>query len=317
MSQEISEREFRVGIPARLLVSNIRGSVVVLSKSILTDRSEEDLDEEDGLIRVSAMKHLDSGSAEHTIVEMYQEEDGRVIVRTRFQEGDWLSWFFSGRKPCKIDYVIQVPTACDLEIKCVSSDAQIEGLRGSASVKTVSGKVVLQHNQGCIKAASVSGRLDGEALAGPAYLETVSGNIHLKECDLESIEAKSISANLVIQSPLSQGPYHFKSVSGNVHLVVPLQTGCAVSFKHISGRFECDLPVAHSSVRSGVLSAQVQSGGPEVSFRTTSGKLRISLAEGIQPTTLQNKPTPESNHQVLEQIANGELSAEEGLKALH
>ncbi len=317
MSQEISEREFRVGLPARLLVSNIRGSVVVRSKRILTDRTVEDLVGEEGLIRVNAVKHLDSGSAENTTIEMYQEEDGRVIVKTRFQEGDWLSWLFSGRKPCKIDYIIQVPTNCDLEIKSVSCDAQIEGVRGDVSVKTVSGKVMLHQIQGRSETASVSGRIDGEALTGPTYLNTVSGNIHLKECNLESIEAKSISANLVIQSPLFQGPYHFKSVSGNVHLIVPPQTGCAVSFKHISGRFECDLPVAHRSMRSDVLSAQVQSGGPEISFRTTSGKLHISLAEGIQPTTLQSKPAAESNHQVLEQIAKGELSTEEGLKALH
>lgn len=316
MSQEISEGEFRVGVPARLLVSNIRGTVVVRSSSTLGDGDGEDLVGEEGFIRVSAVKHLESGSAEHTNVEMYQETGGRVVVKTRFQEGDWLSWFFSWRKPCKIDYMIQVPANCNLEVKCVSSSAQIEGLKGDVSVRTVSGKLMLQQIQGRLEAASVSGRINGEMLTGRAYLDTVSGNIHLKECNLESIEAKSISANLVIQSPLSQGPYQFKSVSGNVRLIVLPQTGCEISFKHISGRFECDLPISSRSVRSGVVSAQVQSGGPEVNFRTTSGKLRISLADGLQPN-IQSELAAGNNNQVLEQIARGELSAEEGLKALH
>jgi len=316
MSQEISESEFRVGVPARLLISNIRGSVVVHSTSILRDGADEDLAIEDGIIKVRAVKHLESGSAGHTNIEMYQEENGRVVVKTRFQEGDWLSWFFSGRKPCKVDYVIQVPETCNLKVKCVSSSVQVEGLKGDVSIKTVSGKLTLRQIQGRIESASVSGRIDGEVLIGTVSLDTVSGNIQLRECDLESIEAKSISANLVIQTPLSHGPYHFKSVSGNVRLMVPPETGCEVSLKHISGRFECDLPVSRRSVSSGVLSAQVQSGGPQVNFRTTSGKLRLSLAERIQPTTVQSKPVAENNYQVLEQIANGDISAEEGLNKL-
>ena len=316
MSQEISESEFRVGLPARLLISNIRGSVVVNSMSILRGGLEENLAVEEGLIKVCAVKHLESGSAEHTNIEMYQEEDGQVVLKTHFQEGDWLSWFFSGRKPCKIDYVIQVPATCDLKVKGVSSSVEVEGLAGDVSIKTVSGKLTLRQIQGHIESASVSGRIDGEALTGPAFLDTVSGDVHLKECNLESIEAKSISANLVVQTPLSQGPYHFKSVSGNVRLMVPPETGCEVSLKHISGRFDSDLPVDHRSMRAGVLSAQVQSGGPEVNFRTTSGKLRLSLMERIQPTAVQSKPVAENNFQVLEQIASGEISVEEGLKKL-
>jgi len=317
MSQEISEGNFRVGVPARLLVSNIRGSVLVSSTIAPKDETDEELTGEERLIRVSAVKHLESGSSEHTAVEIYQEADGRVIVRTRFQESDWLSWFFSGRRPCKIDYQIQVPAECDLEVKCVSSSAQIEGLKGNISARTVSGKLTLNQIRGHIEATSVSGRIDGQALTGPAHLDTVSGDIHLKECDLESIEAKSISANLVTQSPLSQGPYHFKSVSGNVRLIVPAQTGCEVNFKHISGRFECDLPATRRSLRSGVISALVQSGGPQVSFHTISGKLRLSLAQGQYSMPAESKPAVENNHQVLEQIARGELSAEEGLKALN
>ena len=181
MSQEISEREFRVGLPARLLISNIRGSVVVNSTSILRDGTGQNTDVEEGLIKVRAVKHLESGSAEHTNIEMYQEEDGQVVVKTRFQEGDWLSWFFSGRKPCKIDYVIQVPATCDLKVKGVSSSVKVEGLAGDVSIKTVSGQLTLRQIQGRIESASVSGRIDGEALKDPVFLDTVSGDVHLKD----------------------------------------------------------------------------------------------------------------------------------------
>jgi DUF4097 and DUF4098 domain-containing protein YvlB len=317
MSQEISEGNFRVGVPARLLVSNIRGSVVVSSTIAPKDETDEVLAGEERLIRVSAVKHLESGSSDHTAIEMYQEADGRVVVRTRFQENDWLSWLFSARRPCKIDYQIQVPADCNLEVKCVSSSAQIEGLMGNISARTVSGKLTLNQIRGRIEAASVSGRIAGHELTGSTYLDTVSGDIHLEECDLESIEAKSISANLAAQSPLSRGPYHFKSVSGNVRLIVPVQTGCEVNFKHISGRFECDLPVTRRSMSSGVISALVQSGGPQVSFHTISGKLRLSLAQGQYPMPAKCEPAFENNHQVLDQIARGELSVEEALKALN
>lgn len=311
MSQEISEKVFRVGVSPRLFVDNIRGSVVIRSMDVPKDETGEER-----LIKISAVKHLETGSAENTSIEMIQEADGCVIIKTLYQEKDWLSWFFSMHKPCKIDYMIQVPTDCDLEVKCVSSNAHIEGIKGDVTVKTVSGEVVLRYIQGRIRAASISGRIHGEALAGSAILDTVSGNIHLAECNLKRAEVKSISADLDFQTPLTQGPYRFKSVSGNAHLIVPPQTGCEVEYRHISGRFECELPVQHRSFRSGALSAQVQSGGPEVSFRTTSGKLQISLAQGWLPSRQGKNLSTENNHQILEKIIRGELSAEEGLKVL-
>lgn len=64
MSQGISEKKFRVGVPARLSVSNIRGSIVVRSVNTSGDGAGEEQPNQEHYIKVKAVKHLDSSSAD-------------------------------------------------------------------------------------------------------------------------------------------------------------------------------------------------------------------------------------------------------------
>ena len=63
MSKKIIELSFSVDTPARLKLSNIRGTVDISPGG------------EDS-ISVSAVIHLNSGNADHTEVDIHQEDDG-------------------------------------------------------------------------------------------------------------------------------------------------------------------------------------------------------------------------------------------------
>ena len=174
VAQETIEREFTVTVPARLRVANIRGSVDVQPG-------------EDGVVRISAVKRLDTGDPDRTEIEIGQEEDGRVTVKTRFKGGGWRS--SRQCRPCKVDYIVRVPRACALKVGCVSSRALVQGLEGEFDVETVSGRVILKDLSGEVKATSVSGGIFGERVSAPMTFESVSGKVFLTSLICQSSRA--------------------------------------------------------------------------------------------------------------------------------
>lgn len=309
MSQEITERSFTVPAPARLKLNNIRGSVDIQPG-------------EDSLLAVTAVKHLDSGDAERTVVEMSQAEGGSVSVTTRFSDKAWM--LFNWSKPCKVDYTVRMPRRCSLKVDCVSSSASIRGLEGDFKFSMVSGPLTIQELNGELQASTVSGEISGERLSGPARLKTVSGAIRLRESDMPSANGSTVSGAIWLQTPLGSGPYHFDTVSGNVELVVPPQTGCVVQWKSLSGRFETHLHLDSSQRVNGSRRAEVHGGGPEIHFSSVSGDLLLNpsgdLVEQPVERTPEKQPakplSAEYRREVLERVARGEISAEEGLNAL-
>ena len=72
MSTETLEFTFDVETPARMRVVNVRGHVDVQSG-------------EDGIIRVSAVIHKNSGSNGQTEIFVEQESDGTVVAEAKYE----------------------------------------------------------------------------------------------------------------------------------------------------------------------------------------------------------------------------------------
>ena len=106
MSETI-EKTFTVSSPARLNLSNIRGSVEIRPG-------------DEGVIQVTAVKQTGSGDARRTEIELSQDADGTVKVATHFPDAGW-GWLI-GSFPCRVDYVVRAPRRCSLNIKGVSNE---------------------------------------------------------------------------------------------------------------------------------------------------------------------------------------------------
>ncbi len=178
MSQETIEREFAVVAPATLELANIRGSVDVQPG-------------DDSVVTITAVKHLNTGDPDRTEIDIGQEENGSVTVKTLFERGGWL--FSDLRRACKVDYIVRVPRACDLKVRDVSSRASVQGLEGEFDIKTVSGQMSLSDLSGKVKATSVSGKVIGERLSGPVAFESVSGKVFLTESHMPTVTGSSVS----------------------------------------------------------------------------------------------------------------------------
>jgi DUF4097 and DUF4098 domain-containing protein YvlB len=279
MTEEKFEQVFMVTQPARLVVSNIRGSIRLQSG-------------EDGQVRVESLKQTSSGDAARTEIELKQEEDGTVNVKTRYPDMS-LGWL-SGSQPCKVDYVITAPRQTQLKVNGVSSDASAKGFEGEASfnlvsgnlnlsdlngeltVNMVSGNVALEQVTGRMKLHTVSGDIEGRKTSGNAHVDTVSGNVHLGESSLPSMEAESVSGNLDLQTALGEGPYRFHSVSGDVHLNVAPDTHCSAEVHSISGRVSTNLPQSSSVRDHGKHLVEIGGGGVKVILNSVSGDLSVA-----------------------------------------
>lgn len=306
MSSETIERRFEVGSPARLKLSNIRGRVALSAG-------------EEGVISVTAVKHTDTGSDNRTTILIDQEEDGRVVVKTEYNNPG--SNWFGLNKPCKVDYTVVMPKDCEVHASGVSCDISAEGLNGDIDLNTVSGKLALSNLSGKLKVNSVSGSIRSEKLTGELDANAVSGSIQVKESQLSKALVKTVSGSMVLQTPLEEGPYTFSGVSGSATLVVPEGTSCTAHFKSVSGRMRTSLPISQDHRHGSRGWMEIQDGGTEVSYHCVSGSFKIvtSEEETIQEQKTVEEPIqqPANPMDILKKIESGEISVDEALKELN
>lgn len=267
---ETIERRFPVRAPARLSVQNIRGIVEI----------EPGADDE---IRVTAIKHLETGDAARTEVEMIQAADGSVMLATRCQEKLLL-----GAKPCKVSYRVRVPRECAVALKCISSDATLRGLHGDFTLGTVSGDLRLEALTGTVTVKSVSGDIVGAGLVGHLRLETISGDARLTSAAIPSMEAATVSGDLALASTLGAGPYRMRTVSGDFALTLPAGSGCQIEMQSLSGRLRTD--AGTPTRQRGRQMVTRHGGGPAVRFQSFSGDLDVAFAAEEAATPPRHQP---------------------------
>jgi predicted membrane protein len=305
MTQETIERTFRVPSPANLTLSNIRGSVDIQSG-------------DDGSISVIAVKHLESGDAKRTTIEMDQAADGSLKVRTQYMENN--VWLFRSSLPCKVDYTIRIPSTCSLSISGVSNSATISGVNGPVSIKSVSGLVKLSDIHGNLKANTVSGTLSAKTLSGSLQANTVSGQIQIRQSNLESVITSTVSGDVILETNLGTGPYHFKAISGNVKIKLPESSGYAVQTKSISGRVKTSNQT-NGNFSRGVKKVNEKGDGVTIHHSSISGNLHIDsgLTSVVEENTYSNAPPQNQSNkrtEILDRIAAGEISVEDALASL-
>jgi hypothetical protein len=306
MSQETIERSFDVGSPAKLKLRNIRGKIELLPG-------------EEGVITVTAVKHSSNCDDERTTIEIEQDDDGRVVVKTDYVNS--IPNWFGLNRPCKVDYTVRMPKDCEARVSGVSSEISARGLDGQIDLNAVSGLMNLSELSGNLKISTVSGAIMAEKLTGELDANSVSGKMRVTESQLSRAVVKTVSGSMVLQTPLEDGPYTFKGVSGSAMLVVPEDTACTAQFHSVSGRMRSSLPISKDDRHGSRGSMEIQGGGVEVSYNCVSGSFKIVTAENevIRETKIAQEPAspPVNQMEILKKIETGEISVEEALKELN
>lgn len=306
MDIEVIEQSFNCGEKASLFLSNIRGRVSIQAG-------------DENVITIRAEKIPDSGDADKTTIELSQDNDGKVISSTRYDQNGFR--FFQRISPCKVNYDVLVPGNCNLKIRGVSNAARIDGISGELDISTVSGDLGLYSLNGEIKIKSVSGDVQGEQISAPARIDTVSGDLHLKMSNFPSLQAKTVSGDLTFETRLGNGPYDFNAVSGDIELEVTRLIGMTVDSSSLSGDLSCPIPQSSSNSSRNHQRVEVLGGGVEIRHKSVSGDFRLdSSGEIEEPVEL---PSPVSGHfekvthaEILSSIERGELSVDEAVSII-
>ena len=306
MNLEVLEKEFIVGDDAFLSLSNIRGKVNIQVG-------------DDGVIKVVAEKVLDSGDAENTVIELFQDEDGRVVVRTRYDQSGFR--FFRRIIPCKVNYEVVVPKDCDLKVRGVSNSAGITGISGVLDISTVSGDLELNSLEGMMKIKSVSGHVDGEKIAGQTHIDTVSGDFHLGQSRISKLRFKTVSGDLLLQTSLGEGPYEFNSVSGDIHLEAFQLSGLTIDSSSLGGKLRSPLPQSSTNRSRNHHRVEIMGGGVDIRHKSVTGDFYFDCPQELEvleelPHPSPDRIEPKSPSEILEGIASGEISVDEAVGML-
>lgn len=306
MSIQTIEETFECPDSPRLSLSNIRGSVNIQAG-------------EDRTISVVAYKHTDTGDEENTHVELSQIKDGTVKVSTRYNHKGFR--FFRKWVPCKVDYEVRVPEECSLKVRGVSNSASIQGIDGIHDISSVSGDVDLHALAGEIKIKVVSGDVQAEKLSGLMRLETVSGHIKIKGSEISSVSGKTVSGDVVIESPMGDGPFDFNSVSGDIKLYLPGGQGAMVTSSSLSGNIRNSLTSSQSNHTRNKQRTEIEGGGVEINHSSVSGDIFLMRESDNSIPQLKEDLLPfeepdQSRSEILEQVNRGEMSVDQAVEML-
>lgn len=211
LAGEKVDQSLAVPNDAVIQIENTRGKVAIAG----WDKSE-----------VEVVGELDD-LAEKLIFEV---DDKHVLIKVKIPQKN-VNWGDGS------DLRIRVPEGSRLGFNGVSSDVELKGVTGGASLRTVSGDIEISNvtNQliansvsGDIKVSGATGKVQFSTISGDMdltmttrqlRLDTVSGDVDVRLSDFSDLSAESVSGELTIDGKLAtQGRVEISSVSGDVNL---------------------------------------------------------------------------------------------------
>ncbi len=204
----------------------------------------------------------------------------------------------SGRKKSKsVIFEIRLPEGVQADIKGVSGDFSIHGIKGGLRAETVSGdiaadgigrKVLMETVSGdlnidrCnvkqVKAESVSGEIMAADLkTGDLVAETVSGDVLCKKVRSESIRLATVSGDVIYKGEIVEaGTYEISTYSGDAILTIPPTSSFRIGMDTFSGDLTCDFALEKIAKENGErLSGVHGRGKSEIKVKTFSGDVII------------------------------------------
>ena len=303
MNTQTYEHSFEVAAPAKLVVKNVHGKVLVTPGP-------------EGIIRIKEIHRLDSGSAELTKVEVMQDDSGRVLAAVEMSKRLFGAFM---RRPERVDFEIEAPAETNLKVNNISGPIAAKGLQGDISLKSVSGAIKVKDLNGDLRLDSVSGRITGANLIGPADVDTVSGKVELRGCNFSELDLNGVSGKVLVETDLGAGAYHLQTVSGSLTLVAPADSKCQVDARSVSGRFVTDLPASQSSVGRGRWQIKLGKGSSttQVHMKTVSGKMRLlSALDAVGSTPAEAQLDAQDRNDVLNRLSEGEIDVQQAIQEL-
>jgi len=203
-----------------------------------------------------------------------------------------------------VDYQLTVPAWMALELGGMYAYIDVEGVRGAVFAETLEGDITIKAPADQVKASTTNGKISVEGargrveahstsesirivdVQGDLFVEGLSGSILLGGIRARTVEAETLSGNLIYEgSIVDGGRYSFLTHSGNISLSVAEATNATISTAIGSGRVSATFPLP-TSERPGRRrqTFRLGSGSAVVEAETFSGNVQL-----FRPTELQER----------------------------
>ncbi len=164
-----------------------------------------------------------------------------------------------------------------VHVETVSGDVELtDGSPSEIDVRSTSGDVKIAASSPQTRAHSVSGDLHVTGVRGRASLRTVSGECVLSGGEFESVEVHSISGDVVFTGGVTrQGTFEVQTHSGDQALHLPPTTGADVEMATTNGDLVIDMGSGRKT-GEGALTARIGAGGARLRLRSFSGDIKVT-----------------------------------------
>jgi len=287
-------RKVRLGRDGRVSIQNISGDIVVTSGS-----GDE--------VSIEAIKRGRGDQRQLAAVRIVVDDrPGRVDVRTEYDRNG-----FDRNNNVSVDYTVVVPNGAAVEMKSISGNVKVTGVRGAVRADTVSGNVITTDTPNVEAAKTISGDVtlagittDGNLSIGSVSgtvrarnvkahgldLGSVSGDVTLTDVTCDRLSAKSVSGGFEYTGSLARGGMYDVNVhSGTVRFVLVNPAGFELTANTFSGSIRSDLPLTigggsdrdrdggrRRGINNRSMRATFGDGSATLSVRTFSGDIVIA-----------------------------------------
>lgn len=204
-----------------------------------------------------------------------------------------------------IDYTITVPAWMAVDLGGMYADVSVEGTQAAIKVETLEGDidvrggadvVSLRTVNGRIDLVGANGRIDLNAISddiavadvkGDLVVESVSGDIDLRRVDARSVDAQTVSGDVVFEGRLTgTGNYSLLTHSGDVTVAVPEGTNASISVSSAGGDVSTSMNLQAERTSRRRQTYRLGTGGATIEIETFNGDVDL-----LRPSELAARRT--------------------------
>lgn len=167
-----------------------------------------------------------------------------------------------------------------VHIKTISGDIYASALNGKIRLETVSGKIKDHKSKGEVSYKLVSGELDANSSAQNVSIELVSGDADITLASIDSLQVRSVSADIELSLDSLSSEASLNSVSGDIEL--RLKQDINASFKinggpggKIDNMLTPDKPSKEKYSPTSYLKFNVGDANADIEMSTISGTIKL------------------------------------------
>jgi len=162
------------------------------------------------------------------------------------------------------------------QVRSVSGDVAVGGVRGPLEVRTTSGEIEVSGDADSLKAWSVSGDIRVGGALRDLEAGTTSGNLLVTGPVSGAARVRTTSGDVQLRLGPAVRRADVNTVSGGIAVRLAAGLGCDLTLKSTGGRLEAAVPIQIHTMTRRELSGAVSGGGVPVSLHSVSGDITVS-----------------------------------------